>query len=159
MNNDMNKTIINALFTQQRLQVLSLGVHHDEFTDAYLYAWYNNVYPLFHDGDGSVPIKPHEHYQEQFLISIDKVDELSKYLDQCWQDNNVPTFYALEKKYGVTKGGSDWTRAALIHICRYMKLDDAFDDEFWAALLALGQYPSEAASINRKFDRKRNIDF
>ncbi|TKB46507.1 hypothetical protein FCL40_17685 [Ferrimonas sediminicola] len=150
---------MDALFTQQRLQVLSLGVHNDEYTDAYLYAWYTNVYPFFQDGDGITPSMPQEHYSEQFMVSRDKVDDLSKYLDQCWLDRNVPTFYELERKYEVNRGCSDWKRMDLVHICRYMKLDGSFDDEFWAALLTPGQHPSEAASIIRKFDRKHDIYF
>ncbi|WP_171392570.1 hypothetical protein [Vibrio mediterranei] len=34
-----DSTAMEALFIQQRLQIMSLGVHHDEFSDSYLHAW------------------------------------------------------------------------------------------------------------------------
>lgn len=151
---DLNQQIMNAMYTQQRLQVLSLGVHHDEFSDAYLYAWYEGVYPFFEDTDGSVQRMPHEHYQSQFLVSREKVDELSEYLDECWLKGNVPTFYELEDHYEVRHSTTEWTRGDLIDICRYLFLRRSWDDAFWSKLLTPMQHPSEAGSLTRKFDRK-----
>lgn len=48
------------LFVQQKLQILHLGKHFDEFSDSYLYAWDRGVYPSISDTDGSVNRKPHE---------------------------------------------------------------------------------------------------
>ncbi|MFV7771606.1 hypothetical protein [Shewanella marisflavi] len=159
MSDANNNLLLEAMFTQQRLQVLSLGVHHGEFSNHYLYAWHNGIYPFFEDGDGSVLKMPHEHYPEQFQISREKVDELSKYLDDCWLKKEVPTFYELESKFEVNLPSSPWSRIDLLYICRYMKLDDAFDEDFWAALLVPGQHPSEAASILQPFNRKSDIYF
>lgn len=54
--------IMGALFTQQRMQIMYIGKYHDEFSDAYLYAWASSVYPIMSDTDGSVPRRPHESY-------------------------------------------------------------------------------------------------
>lgn len=79
-----DKKILQALFNQQRLQIMSLAVHQKEYTDAYLYAWSSGVYPLFEDTDGSVIEMPHESYADLFPVSQDKVDKLSKILDDAW---------------------------------------------------------------------------
>lgn len=34
-----DNTAMEALFIQQRLQIMNLGVHHNEFSDSYLQAW------------------------------------------------------------------------------------------------------------------------
>ena len=60
--------IMSALFTQQRIQIMHIGKHHDEFSDAYLYAWESGVYPLMSDTDGSVPRRPHELYAKYFTV-------------------------------------------------------------------------------------------
>ena len=154
-----NKILMQAMFNQQRLQIMSLGVHQSEFTDAYLYAWYENVYPFFEDTDGSVPQMPHEIYEEFFLINKAKVDALTKLLDDLWLKKNVPTFYELEDILDV-RGDSEWERIDLLKICRYMFLQiGTFDNAFWKKLLTPMQHPSEAASITRKFDRKSDVYF
>lgn len=150
--------IMGALFTHQRLQVLTLGVHHKEYDTGYLYAWAKSVYPIQQDTDGSVPMMPHEHYPEQFKVSKEKVDELTDYLDKCWIDHKVPTFNELESQYKIRETGSEWDRMDLIHICRYMFLSSTFDEEFWNKLLTPQQHPSEAMSIRRDYDRE-NIYF
>ncbi|MGL6368901.1 hypothetical protein ACSZNB_04035 [Aeromonas hydrophila] len=151
--------VLNALFTQQRLQILTLAVHHGEYSDAYLYAWYAGVYPFFEDTDGSVMRRPHEHYKEQFRISEDKVDELSLYLDQCEQNDEIPTFYELEDHYQTRHSQSEWSRSDLLKICRYFFLRNMWDEDFWKKVLEPMKYPSEAASIVRKFDRKNDVYF
>ena len=50
--------IMQALFNQQRIQIMHIGKHHDEFSNAYLYAWESGVYPALHDTDGSIPQNP-----------------------------------------------------------------------------------------------------
>ena len=152
--------LMQAMFNQQRLQIMSLGVHHGEFTDAYLYAWEQGVYPFFEDTDGSVNQMPHEVYAEFFQKSKDKVDKLSKLLDDLWLKNEVPTFYELEDMVNVRCGSSEWERMDLIKICRYMYLmGGTFDDNFWNTLLTPTQHPSEASSIKRKFNRKEDLYF
>ncbi|MDX7786026.1 hypothetical protein [Aeromonas caviae] len=151
--------VLNALFTHQRLQILSLAVHHDEYSDAYLYAWYSGVYPFFEDTDGSVMRKPHEHYKEQFRISAEKVDELSLFLDQCELNDEVPTFYELEEHFRTRYRESEWSRSDLLKICRYFFLRGMWHEDFWKKVIAPMKHPSEAASIVRKFDRKSDIYF
>lgn len=158
--NEISQKIMDAMFTQQRLQVLSLGVHHNEFSDAYLFAWYEGVYPFFEDTDGSVQRRPHEHYAEHFSISEQKVDELTKYLDDCFLNDDVPTFYELEDHFNVRHGGTKWDRSDLINICRYCYLQGhSWNEAFWTKLLTPMQHPSEASSIVRKLDREADIYF
>lgn len=154
-----DKRLMQAMFNQQRLQIMSLGVHQGEFTDAYLYAWYEGVYPFFEDTDGSVSQMPHETYEEFFLKDKAKVDVLTKLLDDLWLQKKVPTFYELEDMLN-TRGSSEWDRMDLIKICRYMFLQcGTFDNDFWETLLTPMKHPSEARGITRKFDRKKDIYF
>ncbi|GAA4882570.1 hypothetical protein [Ferrimonas pelagia] len=159
MNHEATKQIMDAMFTQQRLQVLSLGVHHNEYTDAYLYAWEKSVYPLMQDSDDSVAPMPHQHYTKQFIVSESKVNEIYQYLEQCWLDNAVPTYYELENEFRFRITGFGWGRMDLVHICRYLHLNGSFDGEFWKKLLTPGKHPSELGSTSRQFDRKREILF
>lgn len=157
---EINQQIMDAMFTQQRLQVLSLGKHHGEFSDAYLYAWARGVYPLFEDTDGSVPKKPHEHYREYFRTSAEKVEELSDYLFDCRDRNEIPTFYELEDHFKVSYSSSEWTRSDLLKICRYVYLNTELDKSFWDKLLTATKYPTEAGGIARRgLDREQDIDF
>lgn len=151
--------IMKALYNQQRLQILSLGVHHKEYSDSYLFAWYTGVYPLFEDTDGSVTEMPHEVHSSCFRITKEKVDHLTKLLDDAWITKAVPTFYELERDLGVQYSG-EWSRMELINICKYLYLKgDSWDEDFWSTLLKPQQYPSEARSIIRKFDRVKDIYF
>lgn len=152
--------IMDALFIQQRLQVLHIGKHHDEFGDAYLYAWESGVYPLMSDTDGSVPRRPHEPYSRFFTISKEKVEFLLKRLSKAWRENAGLTFYDLEDELGVrsfSDGG--WDRCDLIHICRYFYLDGCFDKIFWEILVENGKCPSEALSLTSELDRDFDIYF
>lgn len=151
--------IMKALYNQQRLQILSLGLHQKEFTDSYLFAWYKGVYPLFEDTDGSEAEMPHEVHAESFRITKEKVDYLTKLLDDAWIAKSVPTFYELENDLGIRYSG-EWSRMDLINICKYLYLkDDSWDKDFWETLLQPQEHPSEARSIIRKFDRNKDIYF
>ena len=76
--------IMQALFNQQRIQIMHIGKHHDEFSNAYLYAWESGVYPALHDTDGSIPQKPHEPFADFFTTSKEKTLFLAKRLDDAW---------------------------------------------------------------------------
>ncbi|MDE9457727.1 hypothetical protein [Xenorhabdus bovienii] len=39
-----DKNLMNAMFIQQRIQIMHIAKHHCEYTDAYLYAWEAGVY-------------------------------------------------------------------------------------------------------------------
>lgn len=155
-----DSTAMEALFIQQRLQIMNLGVHHDEFSDSYLHAWESGTYPLLQDTDGSVIRMPHEPYAEFFKTPKDKVQRLFDRLCTAWDAKEELTFYALEDELGVHGGyGSEWDRVDLIKICRYLYLERSFDEEFWKTLLTPMEHPSEASSILREFNRERDIYF
>jgi antitoxin MazE len=153
-------TILKAMFIQQRLQIMHIGKHHDEYTDSYLYAWESSVYPTLSDTDGSVPEMPHEPYEKFFKIPKNKVDFLLKRLDNAWLKKENITFYGLEDELNVrSMTSSGWERTELLHICKYFYLNNLFDNAFWRALVANGQCPSEAHSIIDTFDRTQDIYF
>ncbi|PXW53756.1 hypothetical protein DFO55_11123 [Grimontella sp. AG753] len=152
--------IMNALFIQQRLQILHIGKYHGEFGDAYLYAWESGVYPLMSDTDGSVIRNPHELYAPYFTKPREKVEFLLKHLSEAWRKKSGLTFYDLEDELGVRGYASHgWDRGDLIHICRYLYLDGCFDENFWNTFTENGKCPSEALSLASDFDRELDIDF
>ena len=154
-----DQQILSALFIQQRIQILHLGVHHNTYTNAYLYAWESSVFPFLSDTDGSVPLQPHEPYSDFFRVSKSKCEFLSKRLDDAWLAKEKITFYGLEDELKVNAGTSGWSRSDLLHICRYLYLDKCFDKEFWNTMTTNGECPAEAHSITNSFDRKVDIYF
>ncbi|ARD18659.1 hypothetical protein [Edwardsiella piscicida] len=153
-----DQAIMQALFIQQRIQIMHIGKHHNEFSDAYLYAWESGVYPALNDTDGSVPKHPHEPYARFFSVSKEKTLSLSKRLDDAWRNKERLTFYNLEDELDVGYK-STWDRCELLHICRYLYLSDCFDEIFWKTLVTNGECPCEAFSITYPFDRKEDIYF
>jgi antitoxin MazE len=148
----------NLLFVQQRLQILHLGKHFDEFSDSYIYAWDRGVYPLFSDTDGSVSRKPHELYEEFFRTSKQEVEFLTKRFNSAWDNNEKLTFYKLEDELHVySHSVSGWTRRKLLNISRYLFLENCYDAAFWENLTLNGACPSEAHSIRREFDRESDV--
>ncbi|EOX8433761.1 MULTISPECIES: hypothetical protein [Enterobacteriaceae] len=153
-----DRNIMQALFNQQRLQIMHIGKHHNEFTDAYLFAWESGVYPAMSDTDGSVPQKPHEPFADFFITPKEKTLFLAKRLDDAWLNKEGLTFYALEDELQVRyKPG--WDRGDLLNICRYLYLDNCFDHDFWKTLVKNGECPSEAHSIMSVFKRTEDIYF
>ncbi len=147
------------MFVQQRIQIMHIAKHHDEYTDAYLYAWEASVYPLFSDTDGSVPSMPHEPYSDFFKIPKQKVKFLLKRFDDaCDKEENL-TFYKLEDELSIRSGTTGWERTDLLHICRYFYLEKSFNNNFWNILITPKEHPIEAESINRNFDRNQDIYF
>lgn len=153
-----SQNIMQALFNQQRIQIMHIGKHHDEFSDAYLYAWESGVYPALSDTDGSVPQKPHEPYAEFFTTPKEKTSFLMKRLDDAWLNEEPLTFYALEDELGV-RYKPEWERGDLLRICRYLYLDNCFDHQFWEKLVTNGECPTEAHGIMSVFDRTDDIYF
>lgn len=139
-----------ALFQLMRFNVLSLGrtnLEASPFSAAYIYAWESGIYPLFNDGADW-----HKPFGLQFKISEAEVEELSKLLDENWQEKKPITFYKLEDHFsvrGTTHASSNWERWKLIVACRYMYLGNLFDENFWGTLTKNGECPSEAFSICR----------
>lgn len=155
-----SEVILKAMFIQQRIQVLHLGIHHGVYSDAYLYAWESGVYPSISDTDESVMQMPHEPYEQLFTTSKAKTNHLIKRLDDAWIKKERLTFYSLEDELGV-RGYSPagWNRSDLLHICKYLYLSDFFDDKFWKTLVTNGECPSEAHGVLRAFDRSQDIYF
>ena len=141
----------NALFQLMKFKILSLAsrdINSAKLPHAYIYAWDSGVYPLFNEGASW-----HTPFADCFSISENKVEQLSKFLDESWISKKNLSFYELESEFGVhgsTSSSSDWSRYDLVAICRYMYLGRAFDDEFWANLLENGKCPSEAHCIARE---------
>lgn len=145
--------ILFSNFLLMRFNVLNTtlgGMGNSPFDPAYLFAWQSGVYPA-----GHASALWHRPFGECFFVSSEKMDELSKVLDDHWIEKKPITFYELEKHFGVHdahRSSTEWSRAKLTSGCRYLFLEDAFDLEFWATLTENGKCPSEAHSITRKFD-------
>ncbi|GEQ99289.1 hypothetical protein JCM17844_29260 [Iodidimonas gelatinilytica] len=142
-------------FTMVKLQVLAMSLTKDTkdtISDAYVFAWCNGVYPLYHNNDSW-----HEPFQSFFDVSKEMIDDLGAYLDEFWtSDTAAPTFYDLEKHYDTRHGATAWDRWKLIVGCRYMYLNGMFDDNLWNALLTPTNHPSEAKGITRPFKRSES---
>ncbi len=143
-----HETIMKALFAQQRAQIIFMkSMNPDLISNSYVYAWMHGVYPVFQDGDYSVPDRPHENFAEHFVVSAEFTMEVINYLDDLWTKDNSPTFYELEDQFG---GKSN--RCKLLSICRYAYLDGGFDERLWNALLTKMKHPSEAGSLTADFN-------
>lgn len=139
-----------ALFQLMRFNILSAAKNAGDawpMHPAYVYAWQSSVFPLFDEA-----AQFHTPFSEQFAVSMDEVDELSKLLDEAWAAKKSISFYEVENAFGVrgsAQSSTNWQRWKLIRACRYMSLHDMFDKDFWAALLENGKCPSEALSLAR----------
>lgn len=153
-----NKNILQAIFNQQRIQIMHLGIFHNAFSDSYLYAWYEGVYPLFsdHKDNSGALTMPHEVFDEYFIISKDKVHQSSCFLDAKNLSGEVLTFKELESRFQIMFPGSKQSRHDLTLICRYLFLRQCFRDGFWSDLLAT--CPSEEHEISGEF-RRSDLDF
>jgi hypothetical protein len=140
------------LFLNQKFNILKLKTDPNSLknvTDSYAYAWYNGVYPFFEDS-----AEWHKPYAEFFNVTEEMMDDLSKHFDDAWTAGNKFSFYDLESHYGISgtsHPGVVWDRMQLVFACRYMYLNDAFDDSMWDALCENMKCPSEAHSIRREF--------
>lgn len=138
------------LFNLQRFQILSHYASSPESLEAspaYAYAWERGVYPIGHDHASW-----HEPYSQQFQITEERMSQLGEFLDDLWTNDKTITFYELESHYGVRNSvhsGPSWDRPDLIGACRYLKLLDWFDAEFWTAMVGESNCPTEARSIMR----------
>lgn len=150
---NVNHSLEKMLFTQTRLQILDMATREDSIIDsAYSFAWYNGVYPLAHDEDDSTITPSHQVFEKHFLTSKNVVDEVSAYIDDCWLNENIPTWYELEAHYSRVVD-----RWSLIKILRYYFLNGGFDNKLWDKLLTPMQHPSEARGITMNFDIKNHF--
>ena len=143
-----NDRIMNALFAQQRAQIIYMHSMNSELIEpSYVYAWQSGIYPLLHDGDHHIPNKAHESYPDQFPIHAEFVSAVFDFINERCLEGKPLTFYELEKQFG-----GKAKRLKLIYICRYMFLNGEFGDGLWQGLLSGMQYPSEAHAIILEYD-------
>jgi hypothetical protein len=138
-------------YTAVKLQIVTTALTPglgNKVSDAYLYAWSHDVYPLMHDS-----VDWHKPFASCFSVSSEMVDELSRLLDDGWQKKKIPSFYKLEDYYDVRLGNTEWSRSSLMRACRYMYLADAFDQNFWKGVLKKTEHPLEAGSMTSAFQR------
>jgi hypothetical protein len=154
----LETTTTRQVFLSTKFQIMTAALTpgpRERIADAYLYAWDEEVYPLFHDGS-----EWHKPFESSFRISKEMVSELSTYLDDLWINRRkIPSFYDLEDHYGVRSGRTEWDRHGLLVALRYMRLSRGFDEDFWNAILEPMKHPSEASSIGRPFNRDEDIYF
>jgi hypothetical protein len=147
----------DKLFEIMRFNILTAALNPATrrlLGDAYVYAWDRKVYPVDHRNERDKP------FAASFDVTEEMMDELGKFLEERWRGKNVPTFYQLEDYYHIREpgtAGSPWDRISLMHACRYLKLAEWFDSEFWSRLLAPTEHPSEASSIAQPYDRKKDL--
>lgn len=142
------KQIINALFIQQRNQIISMRLCNSGlFSDAYTYAWLKGLDPYLDDSDGTVVPKPHENFSKQFLIKRKFARDVINYLDNGQRKD----FYTLEENFG----GSG-SRIDLVSVCRYAYMKDMFEESLWDSLL--NRAPSEANSLKDKLDERELME-
>lgn len=151
----MKDELLYGLYLNTKLQILSFAYKDTPIrvSDAYLYAWDNSVYPAYSHADW------HRPFGKLFKVSEGEVNELSKFLDECWMDKKEITFYQVEDKFLRFENQSTWERWKLIVACRYLYLENLFDKSFWKGLLKPMQHPCEAGSLTRNFDRSSEIYF
>jgi len=138
-----------TLYSLQKYMILQtkLNIQTADFLpDAYVYAWYVDLYPFLDDGEW------HENVKDYFSIKEDKIDMIWDFLSKEWQQRKYHTFYELEEQFKIEHERNEMKRSDLIHILRYAFLNKNFDDEFWKKLLEPMKYPSEADIIIYDFD-------
>ena len=138
------------LFELARFSVVTIKGSR-QISDAYVHAWEAGVYPFF---DESMQL--HQPFEQEFEVSAEMVEELSKFFDQKWLEKKVPSFYETEAFYDVWRDRGHWDRVKLMNTCRYMFLKGLFDQGFWSALLKQGDHPVEVSSITREPDPRDN---
>lgn len=148
----MNETQA-MLFAIQRFQLLALYTSssaQSTVTSGYAFAWSESVYPLLNRS-----AVWHQAFEKCFAVSREHMHDLYDFLTTRWAGNKPLTFFELEDQYGIRgprRPGPLWDQASLVAACRYLHLQNEFDQEFWTALLGNSQSPPEAERITRKFD-------
>lgn len=135
---------LKAIYNLQRFQILTTKLNPNTtnwISDAYVYAWYEHMYPYLDYGN------LHRDLIDCFQISKEKIDNVVNYADAEWLENRYYTFYEYENKF--KKEGID--RHELIVIFRYFYLHDSFDKKFWNTLIKAQNYPTEAGKITSEF--------
>jgi hypothetical protein len=140
------------LFSIQKFQILALFTNASAergFTESYVYAWSEGVYPFLNK---SAPW--HQPFEACFPVGEQQLRELHEFLQERLTQKKKLTFVQLEDHYGIRgprRPGPVWDQANLVRACRYFFLGQQFGSGFWSALLANGQYPAVAEVISTKF--------
>ena len=151
----LETTTTRQLFVAAKFQIVTAALTPgpgDRISDAYVYAWDSEVYPMLHEAADW-----HKPFASSFPVNKEMVEQLLDYLDNLWVRKKVPTFYKLEDHYDLRSGHTPWDRAKLIHVCKYAYLSNTFDGDFWNTLLAPTEHPSEARSITSPFNRTDDL--
>lgn len=119
----------------------------DKLSNAYIYAWSEDCYPLFDSGSY------HKDLEQYFKITKVQVDTISKYADEEWLQKRYYTFYQYEDYFqNRSENLLRINRLMLLRVFRYMYLSNFFDNKFWETLLTPMEYPIEANGIIKNFD-------
>jgi hypothetical protein len=139
-----------VLFNLQRFMIIQTKLNpqtSDKIPDEYVYAWYVKLYPLLNDGEW------HEDLEQYFEISKEKIDNVTKYLDEEWQKKRYYNFYEILNYFSFSNEIEiNINKYDLICILRYLYLHGGFDNEFWNKILEKEKHPIEATAITSEFD-------
>jgi lantibiotic modifying enzyme len=139
-----------ALFNLQRFQILQTKLNENtsnHIPNAYAYAWYQKLYPLFEEN------ALHEDLEPFFTITKEQVNVISKRADSEWLQKKYYSFYEYEAYFNVREEPvEEISRHTLIAVFRYFYLNDFFDKPFWDKLLEPMDHPVEASSITSEYD-------
>ncbi|TAD77844.1 MAG: hypothetical protein EA001_09025 [Oscillatoriales cyanobacterium] len=137
----MDTTLLRAAYETYRAQIMLNGIDHEgklRIDPAYYFAVSVRMFPYFHTHWCDDP----DPFSEIYSIGQEFMDEVLTYVDDLRrQGHPIPSFYALEGKFGNNQ------KSALIQIFRYCYLSGRFDPDFYGSLLNLPEYPTGASAI------------
>lgn len=115
----------DMLFDLKRDNVLRAYLDHpNHCEEAYAFAWYARLYPVFHENRGV------EVWSDYFHIEQSFVREVITYLEELWDADETTSFRSLEQRFG----GYRNYRLELRDVLRYCHIQEVFDDNFYNAL-------------------------
>jgi hypothetical protein len=144
-----------AHFSIQRYLILSTKLNPqitDQISDAYAYAWYSGVYPIFDNSLWHEPVK------DFFELSEERCLRVVTFLDEEDLKKVYHTFYDILRCIKATEKDWNVNNMDLVRILRYVFLSKRFNDVFWAKVLEPCEHPVEAACINKNFDLSNPSD-
>lgn len=160
MDVNYGKVILKALAEVRRRQIVATKFNpqtEELYSDAYVYAVQNSVYPINeeHVGfeDGLSEILDSLPFHETYDVGFELVKEIAGLLDKKWLAKEKITFYDVESPYRLH--GEHWkgkdVRMDLINMCRYFYLSNMFDKEFWRQFMS--ESPAEASGVTDEWNR------
>ncbi len=145
----MDNNLLKAIYETKRQQLIlgfNTPVVRDSLNEAYVYAYYQRMFPYFHN-EFDDDIDP---FADVYNITPSLVREVIEYADNVWMDKTTPnlSFYDYESHFG----GHHTQRHELIAIFRYASLSGRFDKVFFNDLLKNGDAPCEANGLNEPLE-------